>query len=526
LPERTRDEKVEYLLAIQERERREREAPLISYKPHPGQTRAHNACREKRVTIVTSGNRWGKSHMNAAEIVSNLLGYRPWEVENLTLTPEGNYPPREEVPPQYWLRRGDEIPLQMPARVLCTSGLSMLQGIGRTMWPKIEGFIPPAVRAHPDYKVRRGVFSVPVEVAFPNDATWKGAKLFFASGEMKPMQFEGQNFTFAAFDEPTLRTIFGAIWRGLTDDYSRVIMTMTPIGSNAPWVFEEFEEGDRTDSRVISGSIWENPHIPDEAKKEFLEGGGFLDEERQARELGSWTFLSHRAFPMFDPAVHVVPEGTPLPHGWVRGMACDPAHRRPFMIVWALFGPNGEMLIYDEWPRTDHNEIRSSMFTVPDYQRIIINAEGGHQQDFRLLDPRSGAARPASKGEQHTSIQDDFAKEGLFFDCRLEGTEREETGIEKIRQLLRFDRNAPISPLNCPKLQVKANCINSINALRLSNFKPASMRDPDQLDEKTLQKFKDARDCIRYLALQPVHMGTSDSWSYIEEHALEEENEW
>ena len=42
----------------------------------------------------------------------------------------------------------------------------------------------------------------------------------------------------------------------------------------------------------------------DEAKEDFLEGGGFTEEERQAREFGAWSFLTHRAFPQL-PQQHV-----------------------------------------------------------------------------------------------------------------------------------------------------------------------------------------------------------------------------
>jgi len=259
------------------------------------------------------------------------------------------------------------------------------------------------------------------------------------------------------------------------------------------------------------------------AKKEFLEGGGFTDDERDARESGAWSFLTHRAFPQFDASVHIVPPDTPVPPGAVRGVACDPAHRRPFFFVWGAWTPGNELLIYDEWPPEDHAKMTSSPYTVPDYARIVREKERW-PVDFRCLDPRFGAASPTIKGEKHTSIQDDFAREGQFWDCRMEGTEREEIGIEKIRQMLRWDRSRPLSPGNRPKIRVRANCKNVINALAYSSF--ASSRDPDALNEKMAEKYKDARDALRYLVLYPfIPHFHPDQYSYITERDLRQSND-
>jgi len=399
------------------------------------------------------------------------------------------------------------------------------------MWPKIEEFLPPAVRSHPDFLLRRGAFGVPMTVKLPESLSTRGGTLLFGSGEQSVMQFEGDAFTFAGLDEPPKRSVFSGIWRGLTDRYGRAWFSMTPLGPNATWLYEEFEAGDREDSIVIRGSVWDNPYISTEQKKEFLEGGGFLEEERAAREGGAWTFLTHRAFPQFDPAAHIIPPQEP-PSGWSIGLAIDPAHRRPYALIWGAFGPDGDCIIFDEWPLEDHAAMRHSSYTVKDYVRLIINKEGTRRIDFRCLDPRFGAASPTIKGERYTSIQEDFAAENMHFDCRLDGTEREEIGIARIREMLRWDNKASLSPLNRPKLRVCSNCINTINALALSNFVPPSLRDPEILPEKLAEKNKDFRDALRYLILYPKLIDPDGGYmGYITPKDLAEvnypsENDW
>jgi hypothetical protein len=520
----SRAENVRLLAAMQERDRRQRVAPLFYYKGHSGQTRAHDAKARKRCVVIVCGNKWGKSYWSAAEIVAHLYGYRPWLVPGIKLTRKGDYPPRDKVSPEYWTRRADGVPTNCPAHGLVVTGLGLLQGIGNVMWPRIEELLPQAVKQHADFAVRRGNQGVVASVRFPRELSTGGSQLSFGTGEQNPMQFEGQDFTFAALDEPPKRGMFGGIWRGLTVEFSPMWLTMTPIGPNAPWVFEEFEARDRDDTEIIRGSIWENEFFSDEQKTEFLEQGAFLEEERAARESGTWTFFTHRAFPQFDPAAHIVPPQTPPP-GWTTGLAIDPAHRRPYALLWAAFGPDGEVLIYDEWPEESHANMRSSSQTVKDYLDIIVQKEGTRRVDFRVLDPRFGAARPSIKGERHTSIQEDFAELDMYFDCRLEGTEREEIGIARIRSLLHWDRGSKLTPLNRPKLRVCSHCTNTIDALALSNFVPPNLREPDILTEKMMEQHKDFRDCLRYLILYPKIVDMDRVYSgYVTDQDLKEMN--
>lgn len=525
----SREDKLTFLRAVEERERRRREAPLLYYQPHAGQRHAHSVIdpQKARIIIIHPGNRWGKSHMNGAEIVAWLYGYRPWLVPGLRLTPEGDYPPRSQIPVEYWLRRADGVPLLLPARHLCVSGLGARQGILGTMWPKIESFLPPAVLRHPDFSMSRGAFSVPQRVSLPRDLSTGGAVIDFGSGKQDPMEYEGQSWTSCSVDEPFKQVFWGPIWRGMIDHLGPVWFTCTPVGENAPWIYREFIQGEMN-VITVQGHMNENPYVTDQARKDFLDMGGFSDEERDARTKGSWCFLSHLAFPTFDPSVHIIPDETPVDPLWVRGLAVDPAHRRPFMAVWGSVNAHEEWIIDDEWPfGIDHSKINSSELTVPEYVKLFRNREQGANIDFRCLDPRFGRAAHRLKGEVHTSIQEDFEQAGMLFDCRIDGCEREETGIEKIRQLLYWDKSQPLSPTNRPRLRVKRRCINVINALMHSTFVPPGARTPDSLPEKLAEKFKDSRDCLRYLTLYPYipPFGTKDASSgYISEEDLIKEN--
>ena len=491
-----RDQKLNKLLAYQERRRRQSSNPLRYIKWHEGQQRAIVGKKEKRGLLLNSGNRWGKTTLNGALCMVHAKGYWIWDVPDLELTVAGDYPDRSEISPKYWIRRPDGVPIRTGGRGLMLTGLNRERGIGGILFPALEEVLPPAIRR--DLKIWRGPSSVPTRLRFPD-----GAEIYFGSAEQDPMSFEGMNFDWVACDEPPPKAVWGAVWRGLADFLSPFWFTMTPLGRNAPFVYEEFVAKDRDDVSQVHGSIWDNPYIPHEAKVAFLRDGNYTEEEEKARESGAWSFLSHRAFPGFDPAAHLI-DTRIVPVEWPKMLICDPAHRRPFALVWIAFGPNGEREIYDEWPAgQSHSKMRSSTHSIADYATLIRNREGPLDISYRVLDPRFGVAEHSFKGQKHTSVQEDFRRFGLIFDCRVPDTGREETGIERIRGLLRWDRKSPLGPANRPKLQVQRHCINSIEALSMSNFVPPNVREIMILPEKLQELYKDFRDCIRYGILYP-----------------------
>lgn len=470
--------------------------------------------------IAGGGNRSGKSHSLAAEIVASIYGYRPWQVPGLTLNSEGDYPARDQVPMDYWLLNSRGIPLRATRRILVVTGLSMQRGIGGVIYPKIQAMLPPAVLQSANYVVRKGAYGVPTSIVHPN-----GTEVLFGSAEQSNRMVEGIDIDEAFFDEPLPQSFWTGIWRGLTDHSGRCMFAMTPVDENAPWIYQEFIAAERKDTYFLQMSIHDNVHLKEEDRQAFIEGSQFTEEEREARISGAWAFLTYKAFSGFDPGIHIIAP-TKIPESWPKSLIIDPAHRRPFAMVWIAWGPNDERIIYREWPKEEHHKIRSSNLTVHDYATIIRDMESGERVDIRILDPRFGKASPTVKGQSFTSIQEDFSRCGLYFTCNVPGSEREEIGIQEIRKQLRWDRTSCLDDrLNRPNLRVFDTCINSINALSMSNFVPPGARNIDILPEKLLETFKDFRDCIRYgLLVGTPWVGDPDEISYITEKELERSN--
>lgn len=524
----TREEKIHRLLALKEQRRRREAAPLFFFEPHQKQLAALGAFVGndlKRAFLYVAGNRSGKTTIVVYMLFVWWYGYffhlLPQNLRQLT--EDGDYPPRDQIPPEYWVRRPDGVPMRQPSHILFISGLSLVKGIGRILWPKIEEFLPSAVKAPGRLQVRRGALSVPI--ACTNSY---GATITLGSQEQGSMAFEGANYDAVAFDEPVKKAVFTAAWRGLIDHYGPFCMGFTPLGPDAAWTHREFVLAGRKDIQLIRSSQDENPHLSAKALEEFEEGVDFTEEELAARKHGKWGHLTHRAFPLFDPTIHVIPPFQ-IPDNWPRVCACDPANRRPFFLVWLAYDSvRDTWIVYDEYPKgVPYMQIRSSTTSVREYSSIIRNMEGGRPADVRYIDPRFGPAEYTVKGQKLTSVVDDFADFGLYFDARVPDVARIETGIVKIRELLSYDRSLPVSALNRPKLLITSDCINVAEAFANYSFVPPAARDEHQLDERTLEAYKDAIDAIRYAILPGPpcrldrHRGGHSS---LERGALEDEN--
>lgn len=450
----------------------------------------------------------------------HAYGYWIFDVPELKLTSDGDYPPRADVSPEFWIRRPDGIPLRQPSYGIIVSGLALPRGIGRIVYPEFEQWLPSAV--FNAIKPRRGPLGTPVQITHPN-GLWT---IDFGSSEQGSTQFEGTKYDWAGFDEPPNRQVFLSVWRGLVDFFSPFWMTYTPLGVEAQWLYEEFYTKERDDVSIIEVRQSDNPYVSREALDAFEAGVEFTEEELLARREGRFGFLSYRAFPTFDPDVHVC-KPFKIPREWPKVCACDPANRRPFYFLWLAYDPNADIwYAYREFPREKrHDQYRSTEWSIKDYVTFIRNDEGEERVDARVVDPRFGPAEMRAKGQRLTSVVEDFARFGMHFDSRIPDTQRIETGVERIRELLAYDRRRPIDYANTPRLFLFEHLKSLRFAMENWSFVPPSQRDSRELADKLQEAFKDPVDALRYAILNgpPINLSKRGS-GYISQEDLEEHN--
>lgn len=498
-PSRSRRERLELRYhALKELANRQRTAPLLFYTPHRRQKEFHSLGVTKRRRLMLGANRSGKSHGGGNEALAHALGYWYWKVPNLELTEEGHMPPRDAIDPKYWVRRIDGIPVRVPNTGMTISGLPRKLGIGEVLYPKIFDLLPQKWKNPKLTKVIKGPGSVPDSMVLPN-----GSKILFASGEQDDLSFEGFTLDWAWIDEPVRQAIYNGLWARLTDYRGPVWITMTPLGPKCAWLYSSWYLDQPDDVGIVNCCQDDNPFLSDDIKKEFAENGEWSESERRARLYGTFEFIGSRVFELFDPTVHVI-DPRPIPSDWTRVLSVDPHSKRPAFMVWLAHNPHtGQWIVYREWPTENFFKLTGGARTPAEYAAIIRNSEGRERVSTRVCDPRYGKSSFTVNGVAHTAWAEIMGDYGMDFDPRVPNVARVEYGHQVINDLLRYDKNQPISPANEPRLLVFNTCPNSCEAFLNYAFE-------DVIKEKINEDFKDPIDAIRYALLYGAP--APDSW--------------
>jgi hypothetical protein len=492
--------------AQSELERRRRAAPLLFYRDmmmkHAKQRAFHEAGKKFRRRLFLGANRSGKSFASIHEVIGHVVGYRFWEIPNLRLTKEGELPPREEVPPAYWIRRTDGIPMRVPNVGMFLTGLPRDRGIAQNLFPALMAALPEATRQK--CKVIKGGGGTPVYMDFPN-----GSRLMWASAEQEDLSFEGFILDYCAVDEPIRASLYSAIWARLTDNFGDIWFTLTPLGAHSAWMYTAFYTNPPPDMFVVEVEQKDNPGLTAEQRQAFEDNGEYSERERAARLHGRFQFLGDRVYDLFDPSVHIIPSFQP-PREWIHGLSVDPHLKRPAFLAWFAFDPTTHTYhFYREWPPGVFHKMRSGGLPHAELATVIRNAEGRCPAPVRVVDPRFGKAEAQRYGFRETSWVNAMAEYGLFFDATVPNTATIDYGHEVINDLLRYDKNFPVGPANRPHLYIHDNCPNIAESFMSYAF--SNVESPERgLFTKVMEEYKDAADAVRYAVLYPLPCTTEE----------------
>jgi len=512
----TREEKELLIGALEERNRRRAQAPCLYYQPSQKQAEFHDILVHKRIGILLGANKCGKTWAGANQAIANSVGYYYWLVPDLKLDDKGHLPDRDTVPPKYWVRLGNGVPIPVPNTGMITTGLARERGIGQVVWPTMKSFITPAMLR--DGKVTKGPGGVPTQFVYPN-----GSLVLFASADQDPLTFEGTLLQWAWVDEPVKPFVFNGLWRGLAVDQGRIFFTLTPLGIESAWMYDKWISSTPDNVGYVKVLMTDNPGLTLEAIQEFERTGEWTEAERKARLCGDFEALGNRVLYNFDKSVHVIP-AIRLPMDWTHGLTVDPHHARPPFMVWWKRSPDGVYHFYREYPTNSWTkECRSGQGIPPtDLTILIRNIEANEIPRWRVADPRFAKAEQSMKGARLTTWADDMGRCGLDFDTRVPNVGRVETGEQLIVDMLRWDSKFPVSPTNTPKILIHDTCVNLVKAFE--NYGILTSRVNIKLEEKRSEEWKDPIDCVRYTVLYPANDDIGQSWDTFSDEDWKNEN--
>jgi phage terminase large subunit-like protein len=312
--------------------------------------------------------------------------------------------------------------------------------------------------------------------------------------EQEPEEFEGVNLGMVVFSEPPPEDIYNRCVSRLRRG-GMILIVMTPLTS-AAWIQDRLLE--HKDATVITGDIEAN------CREHGIRGNlNHLDIERmisqwtqeeiEARVHGRFAHLSNVIFgSAFTRKHHIIPDDVMPGPGSQWFHIVDPARGKPWAMAWGWVDPRGQITFDREYPLELWTNCRETTLAIRDYADLIKIMDGKNPMEWRIIDRHFANAR----NDYGTTLKRDLAdKFGLEFQDSYSCEEEVETGIQKVKDLLRFNDRMPIDSVNFPRLRVKERCRNIIRGVERWD------RDPQTLKARPDSVYKDHADLVRYAAM-------------------------
>lgn len=312
--------------------------------------------------------------------------------------------------------------------------------------------------------------------------------------EQEPEEFEGVNLGMVVFSEPPPEDIYNRCVSRLRRG-GIILIVMTPLTS-AAWIQDRLL--DHKDAVVVTGDIEANcrehgvrgqlNHIDIERMI-----SQWTQEEIEARVHGRFAHLSNVILgSAFNRKYHVIEDDVEPGPGCQWFHIVDPARGKPWAMAWGWVDPRGQLTFDREYPLELWTNCRETVLGLKDYADLIKIMDGRQRVETRIIDRHFANSR----NDYGTTLKQDLLEKfGLEFQDSYSCEEEVETGIQKVKDLLRFNERMPIDSLNFPRLRVKKRCNNIIRSLERWD------RDKETLKPKADSSYKDHWDLVRYAAM-------------------------
>ena len=334
----------------------------------------------------------------------------------------------------------------------------------------------------------------------------------FLERDQDVSRYQGQSFTFIAFDEltqwstPYVWDYMRSRLRTSASDLNLYMRATTnPGGPGHSWVKKMFIDPApwgkafwATDINTGKTLVWPENHssgrggkplfkrrfIPSTLKDNpYLYSNGAyeanllsLQEPERKRLLeGDWDVVEGNAFPEWNRAIHVV-EPYEIPYSWRRFRACDYGYGSFSAVVWFAVTPEEQLVIY--------RELYVSKVLATDLADLILDLEADDGPiSYGILDSSCWHQR----GNTGPSIAETMIGRG----CRWRPSDRSKgarvAGKNEVHRRLQVDEYTKE-----PRLVVFSNCTHTIAQLPMI---PLDKNNPEDVDTKSEDHIYDA---IRY----------------------------
>ena len=313
---------------------------------------------DKRIKLFIGGNRSGKTTSGVIDIVLELVGKHPLQIQG-----------KRPFPPLYWRACAPDFPT-----------------IDKVLAPEFIHWLPKD--CFDRYDSRNKILYC------KQDSPARGSKIDFLSYEQELEKFGAAKRHGLMLDEEPPEDVYNESLMRLIDYGGRIVICMTPI-KGMSWIFDRIwliSKDPDSDIFSVKASIWDNPYILKEEKEKILKE--LQGDERKVREFGDWIEFAGLVWPEFKNddvknGGHVI-DPFPLPKEGTIYMAIDPMDRTQ-AVLWLKVLPSGRLIFFDELLVDD--------LLIEDVARLISEKEkglGGVEDSNRYIDWNASREDPVS----------------------------------------------------------------------------------------------------------------------------------
>lgn len=414
----------------------QKDCGIAFYRPTYYQDLFHSSPAKRRGLFA--GNRFGKSEGNAAETTAWMLGERPWykAAFDVLRVDHNNGVGRHSLVSRHH-PGGDSHPLVR----LGIPPWPTKQLIITTNWSKVHDIWTSQESDRPGklWKMLPRGFGTPSrnhEGVIDEVIGANGSLLKFMSIDAfkrHPQVAESSDWDRVSFDEPGPIELWKGSARGLVDRNGQGDFTLTSLVEM--WIYDYFtaeDVKDNVDRASWTASIYDNPHLSDEAIARFaLE---LTDDEKSCRLNGLPLELSGLVYKEFKRQIHIL-QGVPAgwrdyhlpPKSFILYCRVDPHPVTPNAVQFATVGPSEVPVICHEiWASLDADALADEVLTY-------VKSTGCFLANVKM-DPAAWIQDAVTRA---TSIARTFSARGLF--CG-KASKDFTNGILKTRSALKSNR--------------------------------------------------------------------------------------
>lgn len=386
----------------------------------------------REATLISGGNRAGKTEIGAMLAVATAAGSNEWWVREWL---QGNNLPFDLIP-------------ERPSNVW-TSALSYADALEYTR-PKIKRFCPSGSKFVMWTAQNRA------SVQLPN-----GGRIVSLSADSGREKYQGASAELVWLDEEHPYDIFEeCLLRTVDSGQGRIVLTMTPL-KGLTWVYDRFIQDLSDGFQHYKLSGLDNPWVS--SVKLHRTTSHMSDEARRSRLFGDFTNQQGLIYSNFSRQIHVVEAFTPS-DDWPRFRAIDFGVKNPFCCLWGALDETDNVLhIYREHFATEKTTLENG---------AIINRKSSGDPPYRwnVADPESKDGRMLLSRECGIPTKPAY--------------KRVSEGINQVKERLAVDADGK------PHLIIHDNCIQLLREFRLYRWDKSTGDKPIKRDDHGMDSLR------------------------------------